>query len=63
MEIIKTGTVIYKGIEYKYVVDAARYVWYYDKVGAKTNVGQVTPLNNLDHAEDLVIQMLKVSGY
>lgn len=63
MEIIKKGTVIYKGKEYRYVVDSDRFVWFYDKVGAKTNLGQRHPLRNLDDAEDIVVQMLKGSGY
>jgi hypothetical protein len=63
MEIIKQGTVIHNGREYKYVVDSNREVWFIDKVGAKTNIGQVRPLINLDDAEDVVIQMLKAVGY
>ena len=59
----KKGSVIHNGKKFDYIVDENRYVWFYDPLGAKTNMGQVRPLTNLDDVEDVVIQMLKGSGY
>jgi len=35
----------------------------FSKIGAKTNIGQIALLRNLDHTENLVIQMLEVRAY
>jgi len=59
----KKGSVICNGKEWTVILDENGEVWFLDKIGAKTNVGQVRPVSTIEQAEALALQMLKSLGY